>query len=95
MSKITGKFQITLPRQLADTYGIKVGDEIEFLPAGDNISLVPSRRAQVAAANPQERLSHFDRATDRQKRRESARSTKSAKDRGWIREELYARGGTR
>ena len=39
MSKVTGKFQITLPKRLVDTYGIKVGDEVVLLPAGESISL--------------------------------------------------------
>ncbi len=95
MSKITGKFQITLPKRLVDTYGIKVGDDVDLLPAGDSISLVPARSAKTAAANPQERLRYFDRATDRQRKREAARTLKSARDRGWTREELYARGRPR
>lgn len=95
MTKITGKFQITLPKRLADTYGIKVGDDVDFLPAGDSISLVPSRRAKTAAANPQERLRNFDRATDRQRRSEVARTLKSARDRGSTREEIYTRGRPR
>ena len=53
MSKITGKFQITLPKRLVDTYGIKVGDDVDLLPAGDSISLVPAGRAKTATASPQ------------------------------------------
>lgn len=41
MSKITGKFQITLPKRLVATYGIKVGDDVDLLPAGDSISSCP------------------------------------------------------
>ena len=95
MSKITGKFQITLPKRLVDTYGIKVGDDVDLVPAGDSISLVPAGRAKTAAASPQERLRYFDRATDRQRRREGTRTLKSARDRGWTREELYTRGRPR
>ncbi len=94
MSKITGKFQITLPKRLVEAYGIKVGDDVDLLPAGDAISLVPAPRAK-SAANPQERLRYFDRATDRQSKREGTRTLKSVKDRGWTREELYARGRPR
>lgn len=95
MSKITGKFQLTLPKRLVDTYGIKVGDDVDLVPAGDSISIVPARRAKTAAANPQERLRYFDRATDRQKEREGTRTLTSEKDRGWTREELYTRGRPR
>jgi len=95
MSKITGKFQITLPKRLVDTYGIKVGDDVDLLPAGDRITLVPARRAKTAGATFQERLRYFDRATDRQRKREGKRTLKSEKDRGWTREELYTRGRPR
>jgi AbrB family looped-hinge helix DNA binding protein len=94
MSKITGKFQVTLPKRLADTYGIQVGDDVEFLPAGDRIVLVPARRSR-ASGTPRERLRYFDRATDRQCKREGARELNSAGDRGWTREELYTHGRPR
>jgi AbrB family looped-hinge helix DNA binding protein len=95
MSKVTGKFQITLPKRLVETYGIKVGDELEMLPAGDSISLVPARRTQADATSPRLRLSYFDRATERQRKRERTRTLKSDKDRGWTRAELYTRGQSR
>ena len=61
MSKVTGKFQITLPKWLVDAYGIKIGDDVDFFPAGDRISLVPSLRARTVAANRRERVYNFDR----------------------------------
>jgi AbrB family looped-hinge helix DNA binding protein len=95
MSKVTGKFQITLPKRLVETYGIKVGDEVDLLPAGDSISLVPARRTKTDVANPRQRLSYFDRATERQRKRERTRIIGSDKDRGWTRAELYTRGQPR
>jgi AbrB family looped-hinge helix DNA binding protein len=95
MSKVTGKFQITLPKRLVDTYGIKVGDEVDLLPAGDSISLVPARRTQADVVNSRQRLLYFDRATERQRKRERTRILGSVKDRGWTREELYTRGQPR
>jgi AbrB family looped-hinge helix DNA binding protein len=92
VSKITGKFQLTLPKRLVDAYGIKVGDEVDLLPAGDKIYLVPERFSKTSTANPEERLRYFDRATERQRKRDGKRSLKSEKDRGWTREELYRRG---
>ena len=92
MSKVTGKFQITLPKRLVDTYGIKVGDDLTLLPAGKSISLVPARQVNDAVANSRQRLVYFDRATERQRKREGKRKFRSAKDRGWTREELYKRG---
>ena len=95
MSKITGKFQITLPKRLVDAYGIKVGDEVDLLPAGDSISLVPTRHAKTPAASPEERLRYFDLATERHRKRPASPAVKSKKDRDWTREELYSRGRPR
>lgn len=92
MSKVTGKFQITLPKRLVETYGIKVGDDLVLSPAGGSISLTPVRQVNDAAADTQQRLKYFDRATERQRKRESTRAFAAAKNRGWTREELYKRG---
>jgi hypothetical protein len=81
-----------LPKRLVDTYGIQVGDDLVLLPAGDTISLVPARQVSDAAANTQQRLMYFDRATERQREREGKRKFEPVKDRGWTREELYKRG---
>jgi len=43
----------------------------------------------------QERLRHFDRATQRQRARERMRTHAAAKNRGWTREEPYTRGRAR
>lgn len=99
MSKVTGKFQITLPKRLADTYGIKVGDEVDWLPAGDSIALVPARRTKNDVTSPRQRLVYFDRATQRQRQRERqhqpTRIPAMGKDRGWTRAEFYTRGQPR
>jgi len=89
VSKVTGKFQVTLPKRLAVAYGIKVGDELEFAAAGDHIVLRPPGRKPVDRAR---RLREFDRATERQRSRERARPLEPASERGWSREELYTRG---
>ncbi|MCC6198116.1 MAG: AbrB/MazE/SpoVT family DNA-binding domain-containing protein [Burkholderiales bacterium] len=94
MSKVTGKFQLTLPKRLVDAYGIRVGDEVELLAAGDSITLVPPGRARNVAT-VEERLRYFDRATDRQRKREGTRALRPARDRGWSREELYAHDRSR
>ncbi len=89
MSKVTGKFQVTLPKRLVTAYGIKVGDEVEFSAAGDRIALRPPGHKPVDRAR---RLREFDRATERQRNRERTRSLEVASERGWTREELYVRG---
>ena len=89
MAKVTSKLQLTLPKALAERYGIDPGDEIEWEPAGDAIRVVPSRgrRADTRAA----RLKLFDQATQRQAKRQREARVDTAEDRGWTREELYDR----
>ena len=93
MSKITGKFQITLPKRLVEQYGIKVRDEVELTAAGEAISFVAARRIGPGT-NPQQRAHHFDLATRRQLARERTRPLPPAGRRGWKREDLYIRGRT-
>jgi len=92
MSKVTGKFQITLPKRVVDAHGIKVGDDLEVVSESTHISLLPAHRRKVETAGPGERLGYFDRATERQRKRERSSRVASDKSRGWTREELYSRG---
>ena len=93
MSKVTGKYQLTLPKRIVEAYGIKVGDELDVLPAGDRLSLVPAGRPATPLSDTAERLRHFDAATGRQRARETASSQGPlTAERGWTREELYGRG---
>lgn len=95
VSKVTSKLQVTIPKRLAEEYGIEPGDEIEWIPAGESIRIVPaSRRPEPLGVDA--RLELFDRATERQREREQAAGAVRASpegDRGWTREELYDRGG--
>lgn len=94
MAKVTSKLQVTIPKTVADQYGIRPGNEIEFVPAGDVIRVVMS--VGRPAADVEARLRLFDQATERQRRRETAvgRSARRRKagTRGWTREDLYRRG---
>jgi AbrB family looped-hinge helix DNA binding protein len=97
MSRVTSKLQVTLPKAIAGRYGIRPGDEIEWLPAGDGIRVTLARESS-ASPDRAERLALFDAATARQRRREAGAKKKSpprSKDRGWTREELYERGRAR
>ena len=69
MGKVTSKLQVTVPKALADRYGIEPGDEIEWEAAGDVIRVVPSPRAGVRDLSARRRL--FDKATERQRAREA------------------------
>jgi AbrB family looped-hinge helix DNA binding protein len=93
MAKVTSKLQVTVPKALAERYGIDPGDEIEWEAAGDVIRVLPPRKEP--ARNAAARLRLFDQATARQKAREKGSSLRRPRRRGWTREELYGRGRAR
>jgi AbrB family looped-hinge helix DNA binding protein len=68
MAKVTGKFQITLPKAVVDRCGIRVGDELELRPIGRSIQ-IDRRTTPDAPQLLRERLAHFDRAMTRQRTR--------------------------
>jgi AbrB family looped-hinge helix DNA binding protein len=92
VAKVTSKLQVTLPKAIARQYGIRPGDDIEWVPAGEAIHVVtPSRRR--AAFDLATRLRLFDAATERQRLRQTGRKRRTvAVPRGWRREDLYGRG---
>jgi bifunctional DNA-binding transcriptional regulator/antitoxin component of YhaV-PrlF toxin-antitoxin module len=59
-SKVTSKLQVTLPKALADAYGIRPGDEIAWLAAGSTITVVPApsaaRRSSMSREQREERF---------------------------------------
>jgi AbrB family looped-hinge helix DNA binding protein len=100
MSKVTSKLQVTLPKSIADRFNIKPGDQIDWEAAGDTIRVVPARRRAKRGAALQERLKHFDRATERQGEREKSLdpvllAASALAGRGWTRADLYNRGDAR
>jgi len=95
MAKVTSKLQVTVPKAIADRYGIRPGDEIEWRPAGAMIQIVPPGK-QVPALSLDARLKLYDAATVRQRHRQEGRSKpRRHTDRGWRRDDLYARGRAR
>jgi AbrB family looped-hinge helix DNA binding protein len=94
MAKVTSKLQVTIPKALAERTGIRAGDDIEWSAAADGLRIAPAPARAPRDAG--ERLELFDRATDRQKRRQRDRKGAStSRTRGWTREDLYDRGRTR
>ncbi len=97
MPKVTSKLQLTVPKKIADQYGIRPGDELEWIPAGDGIRVELARRKAKMRArfSEEERLSLFDAATKRREEKEEAllngkpRPKPQESGRGWTREELY------
>ena len=93
MAKVTSKYQVTLPRAIAQRFSIRPGDEIDWTPAGDSIRVTPASVKQVPD-DRQSRLRLFDAASERERRRK-ATPAGQARNRGWTREDLYRRGRTR
>jgi AbrB family looped-hinge helix DNA binding protein len=97
MAKVTSKLQLTVPKAIADQYGIKPGDELEFVPAGESIRIELVRRKVRAGheLTTEERLAIFDEGTGRLdalqaeelKKNQGKRVTRET--RGWTREDLY------
>ena len=96
MAKVTSKYQVSIPKTLAEQLAIKPGDDIHWRVAGDELRISPARpRAQRLSI--EERLRRFDAATQRQEKRDFGAQmvAEGKRDRGWTREDLYDRDGTR
>jgi len=90
MSKLTSKYQVSIPKTLADKLGIRPGDDLTWEEAGDSlrVRLGPAREARFPVET---RLKLFDAASTRQKQRDRLSKLPSGKGRGWNREDLYSR----
>ena len=97
MAKVTSKLQVTIPKRIADQYGIAPGDEVEFVPAGDSIRMVPAHQRSRSSLSLEERLRLFDESTARQREREKhmVLPANPPAERDWKREDLYTRGKPR
>jgi len=97
MSKVTSKLQVTIPKAVAEQYGIKPGDEIEFQAAGEVIRVIPPHGRRIPRLSVEERLRLFDEATARQRQREKDMKlpVEPPAKRDWKREDLYERGKPR
>jgi len=92
MAKVTSKLQLTLPKAIATEHGIRPGDEVEVVSAGEAIRILPLR--EMRPDEVATRLHLFDLATERQARRDRDQGRAGrGEERGWRREELYTRGG--
>lgn len=95
MAKVTSKFQVTIPKALAERLQIRPGDDVDWLAVDDSLRIVPRRRGPTEYTIA-ERLKIFDQATRRQRERERSQPARArARERGWTREELYERGRPR
>jgi AbrB family looped-hinge helix DNA binding protein len=97
MAKVTSKYQVTVPKKIAERYSIRPGDDIDWVAAGEVIRVIPPSQ-QAPPENRESQLRLFDQATERHRRRPSVRQeprpAARPRDRGWRREDLYRRGRT-
>jgi AbrB family looped-hinge helix DNA binding protein len=94
MPKVTSKLQLTVPKVIAERFGIRPGDELQWTVVGETIRVIPAGKGKGGqeTRTVKERLELFDQATQRLRRRQ-ARIGKAPRpaDRGWKREDLYGR----
>lgn len=91
MAKVTSKYQVTVPREIARKYQIHPGDDIDWVAAGEAIRMIP-QRGQAQPASRESQLRWFDQATERHSKRSAVHAAQRPRDRGWTREDLYLRG---
>jgi bifunctional DNA-binding transcriptional regulator/antitoxin component of YhaV-PrlF toxin-antitoxin module len=97
MPKVTSKLQLTVPKAIADQYGIRPGDELQWIPAGESIrvELVRRRAKSGLELTAEERLALFDESTKRldklqaKELKENQGRRITRENRGWTREDLY------
>jgi bifunctional DNA-binding transcriptional regulator/antitoxin component of YhaV-PrlF toxin-antitoxin module len=94
LARVTSKYQVTVPKKIAEAYHLRPGHDIDWVPAGDVIHVIPPGR-QVATENREAQLRLFDQATERHRKRPKARAVEKPRDRGWKREDLHRRGRSR
>lgn len=96
---MTSKLQLTVPKRIADQYGIRPGDELEWIPSGESIRVELVRKKAKAGheLTTEERLALFDANTkwidelqaDELKKAKAQGTRLTRERRGWTREELY------
>lgn len=94
MAKVTSKYQVSIPKSLAEQLRIRPGDDIEWTLQGEELRIAAARRKKTLSV--EDRLEMFDAATRRQAARDKGRRvTGRVGGRGWKREDLHERGRTR
>jgi AbrB family looped-hinge helix DNA binding protein len=43
MARVTSKLQVTIPKVVAEQFGIRPGDEVDWVPAGEAVRVVPAK----------------------------------------------------
>jgi AbrB family looped-hinge helix DNA binding protein len=64
-SKVTSKLQVTLPKAIADAFGIRPGDEIAWIATETALTVLPPRSAQRTGLTAEQRLELFEQQQER------------------------------
>ena len=94
---MTSKLQLTVPKAIADQYGIRPGDELEWIPAGESIRVELVRRKAKSGneLTVEEKLALFEESMKRldklqaKELKENQGRRITRENRGWTREDLY------
>jgi AbrB family looped-hinge helix DNA binding protein len=89
MGKVTSRYQVSIPKALADQLGVRPGDEVEWQVVGNEFRVRPAKES----LSVEERLKRFDETTKRIAAYHKGRRLKGSRD--WTREDLYDRGRNR
>ncbi|MBI4483521.1 MAG: AbrB/MazE/SpoVT family DNA-binding domain-containing protein [Acidobacteria bacterium] len=90
MAKVTSKLQVTIPKTVAEAYGIKPGTEVRWIPAGEAIRVEPAKSSSQPKLSMERRLVLFDRMTKRIEKLPPVKPAAPGEGRGWTRDDLYA-----
>jgi AbrB family looped-hinge helix DNA binding protein len=100
MAKVTSNLQLTIPKAVADQYRIRPGDEVELVPSGGFIRMMPpSGLGEDLTVDERVRL--FEQMMEHHRHRQRSQSkaprakAQAEADRGWKREDLYIPGSFR
>ena len=94
MAKVTSKFQVSIPKALAEQLHIRPGDDIEWRITGGELRIVHADASRPLSR--ERRLELFDLASQRQAARNKLhRPKRPSSPRGWTRDDLYDRGHSR
>ena len=93
VSKVTSKLQVTIPKAIADRFGIEPGGKIVWEVAGGSLRVAGTGRARQLDAPERERLFRESIRASRVQEGAAINAAAAAK-RGWTWDDLYEdRGG--
>jgi AbrB family looped-hinge helix DNA binding protein len=91
MTKLTAKYQLTLPKGIAERAGLRPGDDVDCEPANEMVRIRRKAKSRTQPYSKTDRLVLFDLATERQVHRQRSAPIADESTRGWTRDELYER----